>query len=101
MGHPFESGRLDHSALAQLEEHTAVNCGVLGSKPRGGDYVFLNDYPSFKKASVAKWLRRLFSKEETVRSNRTRCKRGGAVVERVGLITRMSDVRLIFPLIRV
>lgn len=60
----FDSWWLDHSALAQLEEHTAVNRGVLGSKPRGGDYVFLNDYPSFKKASVAKWLRRLFSKEE-------------------------------------
>ena len=40
MGHPFESGRPDISALAQLEEHTAVNRGVLGSKPRGGEYFF-------------------------------------------------------------
>ena len=28
-----------HSLLAQLEEHAAVNCGVVGSKPTRGDTV--------------------------------------------------------------
>ena len=57
-----------NSVLTQLVEYQTVNLGVRGSKPRDG-----------VQSTYGQVVRRLFSKEEIVRSNRTRCNRDGAV----------------------